>query len=66
MAFSIAMYIRDTALKLRNEGLELNKRAIGMMGTSTTYNGAYSSNSDPNDSWNMNLGNDNEDLTWLL
>jgi len=67
MAFSIAMYIRDTALKLRNDGLELNKRAIGMMGTSTTYNGAYSSNSDPNNSWNMDVGNkDNEDLTWLL
>ena len=66
MAFSIAMYIRDTALKLRNEGLELNKRAIGMMGTNTTYNGAYSSNSDPNDSWNMDVGNNKEDLTWLL
>jgi hypothetical protein len=67
MAFSIAMYIRDTALKLRNEGLELNKRAINMMGTSTTFNGAYSTNSDPTDSWNMNVGHNNsEDLTWLL
>ena len=66
MAFSIAMYIRDTALKLKNEGLELNKRAIGMMGTNTSYNGVYTQTSDPNNSWNMNIGNDNEDLTWLL
>ena len=66
MAFSIAMYIRDTALKLRNEGLELNKRAIGLMGTNTSYNGIYTQKSDANDSWNMNLGNDKEDLTWLL
>ena len=66
MAFSIAMYIRDTALKLRNEGLELNKRAIGLMGTNTSYNGVYTQKSDPNDSWNMDLGNNKEDLTWLL
>ena len=67
MAFSIAMYIRDTALKLRNDGLELNKRAIGMMGTNNTYNGAYSSNPNANDSWNMDAGGGNkEDLTWLL
>tara|TARA_Y100001972_G_scaffold21111_2_gene25020 strand:+ start:3369 stop:4949 length:1581 start_codon:yes stop_codon:yes gene_type:complete len=66
MAFSIAMYIRDTALKLRNEGLELNKRAIGLMGTNTSYNGVYTPKSDPNDSWNMDLGNNKEDLTWLL
>jgi len=66
MAFSIAMYIRDTALKLRNEGLELNKRAIGLMGTNTSYNGVYTQKADPNDSWNMDLGNNKEDLTWLL
>ena len=64
MAFSIAMYVRDTALKLRNEGLELNKRAIGLMGKS---NPVYQQTSDPNNSWSMNLGNgDNEDLNWLL
>ena len=66
MAFSIAMYIRDTALKLRNDGLELNKRAIGLMGNSTTYNGVYSQRSNENNSWNMNINGEDEDLTWLL
>ena len=66
MAFSIAMYIRDTALKLRNDGLELNKRAIGLMGNSTTYNGVYSQRSNENNSWNMNINGESEDLTWLL
>jgi hypothetical protein len=36
------------------------------MGTNSTYNGAYSSNTDPNDTWNMQVGRDKEDLTWLL
>ena len=65
MAFSIAMYVRDTALKLRNEGLELNKRALGLMGMG---NPVYTNSStDPNDSWNMDTGKGiKEDLTWLL
>ena len=38
-----------------------------MMGTNNTYNGAYSSNPNANDSWNMDAGGGNkEDLTWLL
>ena len=66
MAFSIAMYIRDTALKLRNEGLELNKRAIGMIGTNKSYNGPYTGTTDQNDSWNINVKGEKQDITWLL
>ena len=67
MAYAIAMYVRDTALKLRNEGLELNKRAIGLMGSSTGYDGVYGqTDADTHDSWNMDLGKDQEDITWLI
>ena len=66
MAFSIAMYIRDTALKLRNEGLELNKRAIGLIGTNKSFDGVYQPNQDENDSWRMDTNGGQEDLTWLL
>ena len=36
------------------------------MGTNASYNGVYTQKTDPDDSWNMNLGNNKEDLTWLL
>ena len=67
MAFAIAMYVRDTALKLRNQGLELDKRALGMMGSSTGYDGVYSPTpTGTHDSWKMDLGDEQEDLTWLI
>ena len=67
MAYAIAMYVRDTALKLRNEGLELNKRAIGLMGSATGHDGVYGqTDAKTHDSWNMQLGDDQEDLTWLI
>ena len=66
MAYAIAMYVRDTALKLRNEGLELNKRAIGLMGSSG-HDGVYGQNdTKKHDTWNMQIGDDQEDLTWLI
>ena len=66
MAFAIAMYVRDTALKLRNEGLELNKRALGAMGSSN-FQGVYNNtNNNQNDSWKMNINGQDEDLNWLL
>lgn len=67
MAFAIAMYVRDTALKLRDQGLALDKRALGMMGSSTGHDGVYSPTQQGNhDSWNMQLGDESEDLTWLI
>ena len=67
MAYAIAMYVRDTALKLRSEGLELDKRALGLMGSSTGHDGVYGqADVGIHDSWNMQLGDDQEDLTWLI
>jgi len=67
MAYAIAMYVRDTALKLRNEGLELNKRALGLMGSSNGHDGVYGqSDTAKHESWNIQIGDDQEDLTWLI
>ena len=42
MAFGIAMYIRDTALKYRQRGIDLTKQALNNMTVSrTSYQGAY-------------------------
>jgi hypothetical protein len=66
MAFCIALWIRDTALKLRQQGMELNRKTLDYFGKSS---GAYSSNAAMNrqTGWSWETGNgSNEDLRWLL
>jgi hypothetical protein len=64
MAFSIAMYVRDNALRLHNEGLAMNKSAINSI---TNTKGAYKGNDFQGDNpWKQKIGNDEEDLTWLI
>jgi hypothetical protein len=62
MSFAIGLFIRDSALKLRNEGIELNKRAINYMGKGPTT--GIQDNADKW-KWNPN-GKGDSDLTWLL
>ena len=64
MAFSIALFVRDNAIRLHTEGLNMNKNAINNI---VNTKGAYKSNNLPGgDPWKQKLGNDEEDLTWLL
>lgn len=67
MAFGIGLWVRDTALRLRQQGVNLTKHALGGIGSNiTSYDGVYGvSNLDENP-WKMQVGNDVEDLTkWL-
>ena len=66
MAFSIGLWVRDTALRLRQEGIDLTKSAVGGI-TSHTYNGIYGGgNTMEDDPWKMRAGDGFEDLTqWL-
>jgi hypothetical protein len=64
MSFSIAMYVRDNALRLHSEGLAMNKSALDNI---TNTKGAYKSNNRQGDNpWKQRIGNSDEDLTWLL
>jgi hypothetical protein len=66
MSFCIGLWLRDTSLKLRQQGIELHKRALSQFTkTSETviFTGKPSSNAD---GWSWNNGRDNENLTWLL
>ena len=66
MAFSIGLWVRDTALRLRQEGIDLTKSAVGSI-TSNTYNGIYGGGSTMDDDpWKMRIGDGFEDLSqWL-
>ena len=65
MSFAIALWLRDTSLKLRQQGIELNKRALSKF-QKTDYSIYTNKDQNPNDSWDWNNGQDNENLTWLL
>ena len=64
MSFSIAMYVRDNALRLHTEGMAMNKNAINnIVNTKGAYKQTGVQGQNP---WEQKIGNDNEDLTWLL
>jgi hypothetical protein len=65
MSLAISLWVRDTALRLRQEGIDLTKRAIDGI-SSHTYSGIYGGNDNEENPWQMNVGDDVEDLTkWL-
>ena len=63
MSFAMGLFVRDSAMKLRNEGLQLNKTAINHMGKT----GPTSTNSQGSDQWSWRPdGSQDDDLTWLI
>jgi len=67
MAFGIAMYIRDTALKFRQRGLDLTRSALNNITVNrTSYQGAYYANKDDNPYQIENPYGGKEDISWLL
>lgn len=67
MSFAISLWIRDTALKLRTQGMELTKATLGgFTKTNSVYTPASFRNT-KNDPFNMiNPYGNKEDLKWLL
>jgi hypothetical protein len=68
MSFAIGLWIRDTALILRQQGIELNKKTLDYMGN---HHGAFTSISHnmKDMGWAMQVGSNQtppEDLTWLI
>jgi len=66
MAFSIGLWVRDTALRLRQQGVDLTKSAVGGI-TSNINQGIYGGGNTMNDNpWKMRVGDGFEDLSqWL-
>jgi hypothetical protein len=68
MAFSIGLFLRDTALRHRQQGIELTRATLGSFGVSNQYapNVYSSTNSTPNP-YQMNDGmGGTEDISWLI
>jgi hypothetical protein len=65
MSFAITLWLRDTALKLRQQGIDLNKRALSQFQKTNPviYTGKPNQQ---NTGWNWNPGDGDQDLTWLI
>ena len=66
MSFAIGLWVRDTALRLKTEGIELTKKTLTRM---MDNEGLYNSNEpNRNDSWEWETGQnkEKESLEWLL
>ena len=66
MSFGIAMYIRDTALKYRQRGIDLTKQTLSNMTVNrTAYQGAYFSRGADNP-YHVDTTHGKEDISWLI
>jgi hypothetical protein len=65
MALCIGLWVRDTALRLRQEGIELTKLAIDK----TKYNvvgHVYTNSHITHNPYEMDIGGKKENISWLL
>jgi hypothetical protein len=68
MAFGIGMFLRDTALRFQQQGIDMARATLGNV-YSTNYQApnVYSSNSQIKNPYEIeNLHGDKEDISWLL
>ena len=63
MSFAIGLWVRDTALRLRTEGIELTKKTLNRM---QDVDGLYTPEENKNDSWEWDVDKKKESLEWLL
>ena len=63
MSFSMGLWIRETALRLRAEGIELQKKSINNI---NSHKGVYTTETNQNDSWKWKVGKQQESLDWLI
>lgn len=67
MALAIGLWIRDTALRLKQEGIDLTSAAADAISHSENSDaGFYSTGVTKDDPWSIQIGGEKEDLTWLL
>jgi len=65
MALAISLWVRDTALRLRQEGIDLTKNALDGIDTHV-HSGVYGGADMEHNPWRQRIGDEEEDLTWLL
>jgi hypothetical protein len=64
ISFATGLWMRDTALRLQQQGMDLNRKALSGLSKAS---GVYTNTQETPKEWKWSNGNDkNDDLTWLL
>jgi hypothetical protein len=63
MSFAIALWVRDTALRLKQQGLDLSRKALNHFGKSNQ--GVYTISPGQHQTWTWKTPGGDESLTWL-
>jgi hypothetical protein len=63
MSFAIALWIRDTALRLKQQGMDLSRKALNHFGK--TNPGVYTIAPQQHQTWTWKTPGGDESLTWL-
>mgnify|MGYP003651810037 FL=1 len=64
ISFCTSLWVRDTALKLRQQGMDLNRRALEF---TTKNSGVFKTTPQKaKDAWRVKTGRGDEDISWLL
>ena len=65
MAYSIGMWVRDTALMLRQKGMDLTRSTLDNIKINRGP-AVYTNNAPANNPWIQRSNQGDEDITWLL
>jgi len=65
MSFGIAMFLRDTSLKFRQQNLDAARAALNNVKSNNPLAGVYSPSKN-NNPYNIDINGQREDITWLL
>jgi len=63
MSYAIGLWVRDTAIRLKQEGIELQKMSLNNI---TKTSPIIMPAAPDNNPWKWNIGGEKEDLTWLV
>jgi hypothetical protein len=63
MSFAIGLWVRDTALRLKNEGIELQKKVLGKL---LQHEAVYATDETKAEGWEWDTGYEKESLEWLI
>jgi len=65
MSFCTGMYVRDTALKNKQQGIELTRATLNNISRPAQYQGAYFASGTDNP-YHMKVNGSDEDISWLI
>ncbi len=66
MSIGTACYVRDTALKFAQHGIDLTRATLNGIKKSTNNTKTVYTDKPKDDPWSMKHGGNNIDLRWLL